>query len=168
MRQRSSSRQFGFTLVEILVAIAIIGVLATVVTAASGGALKKARDAKRKAELSQFGRFLSAGCFMPDAGPGEHDFADVMAELKAKNPQYAQLLTKTPRDPKKGTDDDSFYRYAVSENGQKCAVFANLENAVEPVTLTGVSAPAPGGGTGVLQAAEAGWNGTDRFFQVSN
>lgn len=162
-------KKSGFTLVEVLVVVAIIGVLATIVVAAVGPALAKSRDAKRKFELSQIGRFLTgSSCYIPTAGTGDYDLGAVFAEVLAKNPQYAQMMSKTPRDPRGGTDQKTLYRYAVSEDGQRCVLYANLENRNEAVTITGVTAPMPGRGTGVLQAAVPGVHGTDRFFQVSN
>lgn len=159
----------GFSLIEILVVIAVIGIIATVIFVSLGSATGKARDAKRKTELAQIGRLLSGGsCYMPNGGPGEYDTADLVEELKVKYPQYAQYASMAPKDPKSGTDTQSFYYYIVDSEGKKCALYANLENASEPVTLPNLSAPTPGGGTGVLQAASAGWNGTDKYFQVSN
>lgn len=43
----------GFTLIEILVAVAIIGVLATLVVANMQGARERARDVQRKSDLKQ-------------------------------------------------------------------------------------------------------------------
>lgn len=43
----------SFTLIELLVVIAIIGMLSSVIVASSGGARKKARDAKRMADLRE-------------------------------------------------------------------------------------------------------------------
>lgn len=162
------SRNRAFTLIELLAVIGIIAVLATIVTVAAAGALKKGRDAKRKSDLSALGRVIYGGCYMPDAGPGEYDLGEILAEVKAKNPQYANFLAKTPRDPKVGTDEDTGYRYILNEDGSRCVLFGNLENGNEKVTVTGINAPTPGGGTGVLQAADRGVNGTDRYFQVSN
>lgn len=158
---------WGFTLVEVIVVVAIIGLIASIILVSLASARAKAADVRRKAEISQIGRLLSASCYLPDAGPGEYDLMTLVPELAARYPQYAQYVSRIPRDPRSGTETSSRYIYTVNA-ARRCAVYANLEYADEPVTLPALSAPTPGGGTGVLQAPTSGWNGTRKYFQASN
>lgn len=160
-------KTLGFTLIELLVVIAIIAILGSILFVSLGGATKKARDVKRKADLSQIGRWLSASsCYLPSAGAGDYDILSLVEELKIKYPQLASYASQIPKDPKSGTASEAFYRYAVTAAGANCALYANLEQDTEPVTLPNLTAPTPGGGTGVLQALASGWNGTNKYFQV--
>lgn len=156
----------AFTLIELLVVITVIGILATLAFVYFGGAMAKARDAKRMNDLDQIGRFLSLGCLTPGAGAGEYDLNDLIAEYAAKYPQYSKYIPKNLRDPKTGTDAVSNYKYIVTA-GNRCALYANLENEGATVSLPRLSEPTAGGGKGVFQGSES-WNGSNKYFQVSN
>lgn len=164
----NENRNRGFTLIELLVVIAIIGILATIVIVNLFPATRKARDTKRKNDIAQIGRFLALSCFLPETGGGEYDINTLIPQIKARYPQFTDSISKAPKDPVKGNDTESFYTYVVSNDGKKCALYANLENDKEPVTLTNITAPTAGGGTGVLNGDSAGCNGTKKYFQYSN
>jgi prepilin-type N-terminal cleavage/methylation domain-containing protein len=164
MKRKTSA----FTLIEIIVVIGVIGLIASIILVSLVTARDKARDSKRKIEISQIGKFLSFSCYLPTSGDGEYDLADILDELKDKYPKYAETLSATPKDPRLGTDEETYYKYIVSDSGSKCALYANLEHEDEPVTLTDISSPTPKGGTGVFEAPTSGWNGTKKYFQVSN
>lgn len=159
--------QPGFSLLEILVVIAIIAVLTTISLIVFSGARAKAGDAKRMNDLNQVGRFLSFGCLTPDRGTGEYDLNELIEEFKVKYPQYEKYIPSNLRDPKTGTDIVSNYKYMVDEN-EKCVLYANLENEEAAVSLPTISAPTPGGGNGVFKAAAVGPNGSRKYFQISN
>lgn len=160
----------GFSLIELLITIAILAILSTFVFVVVFPALAKARDTRRIFEISNIGRYVVPSCPLPGAGPGTYDLAALAVELRAKYPKYADSLTTLPKDPSRGTQEETFYRYIVTDmNGtRKCAFFVNLENAAEAVTNTTITEPTAGGGTGVFAATGPGWNGTDRYYQFSN
>lgn len=158
----------AFTLVELLVVVAIIAVLATVVIVALGPARTNARDTLRKAQLNEMGKFLLASgtCYAPQDGPGDYDLKTLYDQAVVSNPQIAQFLSAAPRDPKSGSATQSGFRYAYDAGGH-CALYANLEKADAPVDLPALTAPTPGGGTGTLKASALGPNGTDRYYQIA-
>ena len=158
----------AFSLIEILIIISIIGILSTFAIIALGSVREKARDTKRKNDISTIGRFMTLSCFLPNDGAGKYDLADLAAELLLQNPKYEKYLKSIPQDPLSGTAIQSNYTYIVNEDGDKCALYANLENKDEKITLKNLNEPTPGMGAGVLKANTTGINNTNIYFQYSN
>ena len=160
----------GFTAMEFLIVLAIIGVLSMIVVLTIGDMSKRARDSKRLTVVATIGRFMTQGCYLPDAGTGDYDLADIFEEWKINNPEYVKLIVQLPFDPKTGSLSQTNYRYQVA-NEDHCVVYANLENERATVDLLFLDEPTPNSGRGVLRAAvgeyKNGWNGTNKYFQVS-
>ncbi|MGB4768441.1 MAG: prepilin-type N-terminal cleavage/methylation domain-containing protein [Candidatus Saccharimonas sp.] len=54
-----STKQKGFTIVELLIVIVIIAILAAITIVAFNGVQQRARDAKRKQDVAQIAKLLS-------------------------------------------------------------------------------------------------------------
>jgi general secretion pathway protein G len=54
--QTKNKQQFGFTIVELLIVIVVIGILAAITIVAFNGVQTKARDSQRKSDLAQIGK----------------------------------------------------------------------------------------------------------------
>lgn len=56
----SQAKQKGFTIIELLIVIVVIGILATITAVALGGANERARDAKRESDAKSLQTALEA------------------------------------------------------------------------------------------------------------
>jgi prepilin-type N-terminal cleavage/methylation domain-containing protein len=158
-------KQKGFTLIELVITIGIIGLLSSVLVVATLNARIKARDVKRKSSLVQMGRLLfSSSCYAPNSGAGDYDLADLVPELTVKYPQLAQYSSMLPKDPKTGTENKTNYGYVYTSDGH-CAVYANFENEKGTVNLS-VTTVTPTAGQGVFKATTEGPNGSNIYFQI--
>lgn len=128
MQQRK--RQKGFTLIELLVVIAIIGLLASIVFVVIGPQRPKARDTKRRSDLSSIAKAMELCKFDSSCGQGEDKYpttavgADTVTAIGA-------YLPEVPTDP----TDSGNYQYTWlantgSESNYFC-VYVDLEESGE-------------------------------------
>ncbi len=130
----------GFTLIEILIVVAIIAILASVVLVGLGPTQSSGRDARRLSDLQQtmlgLGLYYNKCGFYPgDVGCGAGGFTQITANGWA---QMASVLTSPttnigvntiPNDPTPGRT----YYYGTTSGGTSYIVAATLENTSNAV-----------------------------------
>lgn len=136
----------GFTLIEVLVVIAIMGILASVVFVGMRPAGEQARDTQRQADLrevqtalelyrNRYGRYPE-GCNAPGTWSGQADSNVACASASTPyilgNPgagrPFAEFMTPLPRDPKLN-GANSGYMYVTNTDGSVYKFMA--KNTVE-------------------------------------
>ena len=144
----------GFTIVELLIVIVVIGILAAITIVAYNGLQQRARDSERKSELAIIERYVkmyiadngtppstASGCY--------HARSNVLSGCESMNslPNIATYLTtaQLPTDPR----NDTTYRYIYARGMKKSAdglsivggtatdyvIFGSLENSTNPTFL---------------------------------
>jgi len=147
LKLKTKNLKSGFTLVELLVVMAILGILTVITLGNFRTSQIKARDAQRKSDLRQIsnaleayyndhagypggnssGKMLACGCEGTggddpcdwDEDPGQREFCD------ANNTVY---MTKVPGDPL----SDPSHSYCYKSNGNYFQLYAKLENEKDP------------------------------------
>jgi general secretion pathway protein G len=172
----SSSKSRGFTLVELLVVMAIISILVTLIASGFRTAQMRGRDAQRKADLKNIANSLEL--FLSDYGKYPADTGNFIngcpydptsgngSPCNSGNSEFTDGKTvyfkKFPQDPDSGQP----YRYRIvpNSNSQKFQVFAHLENPQDQDCIGG-SCTTP---TGVPGEANCGTSAPCNFAITSS
>ena len=126
-------RQSGFTLIEILIVMVIIGILATLSIGSFQSSQQKARDAERKSDLQQIANSLEA-YYSDHRQYPEHSMNNkilgCVAEAEcdwgtAFSDGNTTYMIELPADPK---DSQYNYYYLSDSDGSFYQLYARLEN----------------------------------------
>ena len=128
-------KQSGFTMIELLVVIVIIGILSTIGLGSFTSSQQKARDSRRKTDLRAIGDALELyyndfGSYPIDDGTGNFIGCGVGAQTTAcsagqiwqNSDNGTTYMVQVPEDPNGGK-----YFY-VSATGASYQIYAHLEN----------------------------------------
>jgi general secretion pathway protein G len=126
MSQTSLRKQGGFTLLELLIVIVIIGILALLIIPNITSAPKKARDTKRKTDITTLRKGLEEYFVNNNVYPassGSIGAVGVLAELQAGT---APIVKTLPLDPKNASPYT--YVYTPANSNSTYTLTACLEN----------------------------------------
>ena len=126
MSIKSFKKQGGFTLLELLIVIVIIGILALLIIPNITSAPKKARDTKRKTDITTIRKGLEEYFVNNNVYPassGVVGTSGVLAELQAGS---APIMKTLPTDPKGSPWQQ--YTYVPANTNSTYTLDACLEN----------------------------------------
>jgi general secretion pathway protein G len=119
------SNQKGFTIVELLVVIVVIGILAAIVTVAYGGIQAKARDSRRLSDMQTIASELelykaqnSMYTNSSNNGPGGWESSSISPSQFLQSLKLGGLVSSIPVDPVNTSSMEyRYYRYPAGSSG---------------------------------------------------
>jgi len=114
----NQKRQKGFTLIEILIVVAIIGLLSSIILVGLGSFRARGRDARRVADLRETQNALELYYAKNGSYPGSAAWSALSGTLTGAGIG----VTAIPKDPLSGQN------YWYGSNGQSYVLAAQLEN----------------------------------------
>jgi len=157
MKQKKQGSK-GFTLIELLVVISIIGILSSLAVVSLNSARNKARDALRKADMTQMRTamylYYDENGAYPICGSWDANAADFGASAQAGSTCYNTTLNtaltagakpymgRLPKDPKNLTNDPVadatyLYRYVGKSDGSEFALVYRIEENADLQIIRG-------------------------------
>jgi len=117
----------GFTLIELIIVITILGILAALISGNFITSLKKGRDAKRKTDLGQIQK--AAEMYYEDKGtyPASITFGSKLCETVNCVGGEKVYMQKIPDDPISGNS----YQYETDVTGSYYRLFSCIENSLD-------------------------------------
>jgi general secretion pathway protein G len=149
MSLRLVRRESGFTLLELLIVIVIIGILALLIIPNITSAPKKARDTQRKTDLKAIQKGLEEYFVSNNAYPVQASATVADAALTPLTSSNPPILKSIPTDPKNASP----FQYTYVSDGTTYTLHSCLEN---------------GGDNGSGVAADASCTGSSKKFDLVN
>ena len=148
--QASNARKQGFTLIEILIVVAIIGILASVVLVGLGPLQRQGRDARRISDLKQVQTGLELyynrnGFYPTMSVTDQTGWSNLSSDLIGADIGISNVPIEpnTSRSYLYESDGNVYVLGATLDDSQNAALNGDIDNANRPAGITNISCDDP-------------------------